>query len=159
MLREYPLFWYEEAGDALDFALQAALAEFYPAPMATGENLFSHQDARNLLRYGGLRLAAVRLRAILRPVRVSSHPSGHPHSGMVAAPLHPSRRPPDVAEHRRRPGPRRQRELPRPLPAFRRVSRRRLRGERLRNHAGTPRDRVRRQVRIDWGYAATRGVD
>ena len=23
--------------------------------MATGENLFSHQDARNLLRYGGMR--------------------------------------------------------------------------------------------------------
>src|SRR6202008_4910372 len=55
MLREYPLFWYEEAGDPLDFALQAALAEFYPGPMATGENLFSHQDARNLLRYGGMR--------------------------------------------------------------------------------------------------------
>src|SRR5881397_1929491 len=35
MLREYPLFWYEEAGDPLDFALQAALAEFYPAAMAT----------------------------------------------------------------------------------------------------------------------------
>ncbi len=55
MLREYPLFWYEEAGDPLDFALQAALAEYYPGPMATGENLFSHQDARNLLRYGGMR--------------------------------------------------------------------------------------------------------
>ncbi len=55
MLRQYPLFWYEEAGDPLDFALQAALAEFYPGPMATGENLFSHQDARNLLRYGGMR--------------------------------------------------------------------------------------------------------
>ncbi len=55
MLRAYPLFWYEEAGDPLDYALQAALAEFYPAPMATGENLFSHQDARNLLRYGGMR--------------------------------------------------------------------------------------------------------
>jgi L-alanine-DL-glutamate epimerase-like enolase superfamily enzyme len=55
MLGEYPLFWYEEAGDPLDFALQAALAEFYPGPMATGENLFSHQDARNLLRYGGMR--------------------------------------------------------------------------------------------------------
>ena len=54
-LRDYPLFWYEEAGDPLDFALQAALAEHYPAPMATGENLFSHQDARNLLRYGGMR--------------------------------------------------------------------------------------------------------
>jgi D(-)-tartrate dehydratase len=55
MLRNYPLFWYEEPGDPLDFALQAALAEFYPGPMATGENLFSHQDARNLLRYGGMR--------------------------------------------------------------------------------------------------------
>ncbi len=55
MLREYPLFWYEEAGDPLDFQLQAALAEFYPSPMATGENLFSHQDARNLIRYGGMR--------------------------------------------------------------------------------------------------------
>src|ERR1700748_78185 len=55
MLRDYPLFWYEEAGDPLDFALQAALSEFYPGPMATGENLFSHQDARNLIRYGGMR--------------------------------------------------------------------------------------------------------
>ena len=55
MLGQYPLFWYEEAGDPLDYALQATLAEFYPGPMATGENLFSHQDARNLLRYGGMR--------------------------------------------------------------------------------------------------------
>jgi L-alanine-DL-glutamate epimerase-like enolase superfamily enzyme len=55
MLRDYPLFWYEEVGDPLDYALQAALSEFYPGPMATGENLFSHQDARNLLRHGGMR--------------------------------------------------------------------------------------------------------
>jgi L-alanine-DL-glutamate epimerase-like enolase superfamily enzyme len=55
MLRDYDLFWYEEAGDPLDYRLQAALAEFYPGPMATGENLFSHQDARNLLRHGGMR--------------------------------------------------------------------------------------------------------
>jgi D(-)-tartrate dehydratase len=55
MLRDYDLFWYEEAGDPLDYQLQAALAEFYPAPMATGENLFSHQDARNLIRYAGMR--------------------------------------------------------------------------------------------------------
>lgn len=54
-LRDYPLFWYEEAGDPLDYRLQAALAEFYPGSMATGENLFSHQDAANLLRYGGMR--------------------------------------------------------------------------------------------------------
>jgi L-alanine-DL-glutamate epimerase-like enolase superfamily enzyme len=54
-LRDFPLFWYEEAGDPLDFQLQSALADFYPRPMATGENIFSHQDARNLLRYGGMR--------------------------------------------------------------------------------------------------------
>lgn len=54
-LSDYPLFWYEEAGDPLDFHLQATLAQFHPGPMATGENLFSHQDARNLLRYGGMR--------------------------------------------------------------------------------------------------------
>ncbi|CUX79473.1 MAG: L-alanine-DL-glutamate epimerase and related enzymes of enolase superfamily [Roseibaca calidilacus] len=55
MLRQYPLFWYEEIGDPLDYQLQAAMPEFYPGPMATGENLFSHHDARNLLRYGGMR--------------------------------------------------------------------------------------------------------
>lgn len=55
VLRNYPLFWYEEAGDPLDYHLQSVLAEFYPGAMATGENLFSHQDARNLIRYGGMR--------------------------------------------------------------------------------------------------------
>lgn len=49
------LFWYEEAGDPLDYDLQAELARRYPAPLATGENLFSHQDTANLLRYGGMR--------------------------------------------------------------------------------------------------------
>ncbi|GGF16991.1 D(-)-tartrate dehydratase [Aliidongia dinghuensis] len=54
-LKPYDLFWYEEAGDPLDYALQAALAAHYPNAMATGENLFSMQDARNLIRYGGMR--------------------------------------------------------------------------------------------------------
>ncbi|MCT7376749.1 mandelate racemase/muconate lactonizing enzyme family protein [Chelativorans salis] len=54
-LKPYNLFWYEEAGDPLDFQLQAELSKVYPGPMATGENLFSHQDARNLARYGGMR--------------------------------------------------------------------------------------------------------
>ncbi|MGF1631809.1 MAG: mandelate racemase/muconate lactonizing enzyme family protein [Kiloniellaceae bacterium] len=54
-MEPYKLFWYEEAGDPLDYALQAELAGHYSGPMATGENLFSHQDARNLLRHGGLR--------------------------------------------------------------------------------------------------------
>ncbi|MBO9544569.1 mandelate racemase/muconate lactonizing enzyme family protein [Caulobacter sp.] len=54
-LKKYNLFWYEEVGDPLDYALQAELSKHYELPMATGENLFSHQDARNLLRHGGMR--------------------------------------------------------------------------------------------------------
>ena len=54
-LAGYNLFWYEEAGDPLDYDLQAALAPHYAPAMATGENLFSMQDARNLIRYGGMR--------------------------------------------------------------------------------------------------------
>src|SRR5471030_2999238 len=54
-LSQYDLFWYEEPGDPLDFELQATLRNYYDKPMATGENLFSMQDARNLLRYGAMR--------------------------------------------------------------------------------------------------------
>jgi len=54
-LAPYRLRWYEEPGDPLDFELQAELANHYPGPMATGENLFSMQDARNLIRYARLR--------------------------------------------------------------------------------------------------------
>jgi D(-)-tartrate dehydratase len=53
-LAKFGLFWYEEAGDPLDFALQAELSKHYTLPLATGENLFSSQDARNLLRYAGM---------------------------------------------------------------------------------------------------------
>ena len=54
-IEHYGLFWYEEVGDPLDYRLNATLAEHYTEPLATGENLFSLQDARNLIRYGGLR--------------------------------------------------------------------------------------------------------
>jgi L-alanine-DL-glutamate epimerase-like enolase superfamily enzyme len=54
-LAPYGLRWYEEAGDPLDYQLQAKLANYYPGPMATGENLFSLQDARNLIRYAQMR--------------------------------------------------------------------------------------------------------
>jgi L-alanine-DL-glutamate epimerase-like enolase superfamily enzyme len=54
-LAQYDLFWYEEAGDPLDYELQAELARHYPGALATGENLFSMQDARNLIRHGGMR--------------------------------------------------------------------------------------------------------
>lgn len=51
----FDLFWFEEPGDPLDFALQSSLSEHYAGAMATGENLFSLQDARNLVLYGGMR--------------------------------------------------------------------------------------------------------
>src|ERR1700724_768953 len=54
-LAPYKLRWYEEAGDPLDYELQAKLAPHYQNPMATGENIFSVQDARNLIRYAGMR--------------------------------------------------------------------------------------------------------
>lgn len=52
---QYGLFWYEEVGDPLDYRLNAVLSENYTHSIATGENLFSLQDARNLIRHGGMR--------------------------------------------------------------------------------------------------------
>ena len=49
------LFWYEEPGDPLDFALHKALVNQYANPIATAENLFSRQDVTNFALYGGLR--------------------------------------------------------------------------------------------------------
>jgi L-alanine-DL-glutamate epimerase-like enolase superfamily enzyme len=49
------LRWYEEPVDPLDYLTHAALATRYAGPIATGENLFSLQDARNLIRHAGLR--------------------------------------------------------------------------------------------------------
>ncbi|WP_211354976.1 mandelate racemase/muconate lactonizing enzyme family protein [Blastococcus colisei] len=54
-IEPYGLFWYEEIGDPLDYQLNAVVSEHYRGPIATGENLFSLQDARNLVRYGGMR--------------------------------------------------------------------------------------------------------
>jgi L-alanine-DL-glutamate epimerase-like enolase superfamily enzyme len=54
-LAPYKLRWYEEPVDPLDYLLHAAIAERYAGALATGENLFSMQDARNLIRHGGLR--------------------------------------------------------------------------------------------------------
>jgi L-alanine-DL-glutamate epimerase-like enolase superfamily enzyme len=54
-LGPYGLRWYEEPVDPLDYQLHADLAARYPGPIATGENLFSMQDTRNLLRHAGLR--------------------------------------------------------------------------------------------------------
>lgn len=49
------LRWYEEATDPLDYDLHRQVAEAYAGPIATGENLFSVPDVRNLLLFGGIR--------------------------------------------------------------------------------------------------------
>lgn len=47
--------WVEEPASPLDYQRLARIAAVSPIPVATGENLFSWDDARNLLQYGGLR--------------------------------------------------------------------------------------------------------
>jgi L-alanine-DL-glutamate epimerase-like enolase superfamily enzyme len=49
------LRWFEEIGDPLDFELNRRVAAIYPGAIATGENLFSSQDVRNLLNFAGMR--------------------------------------------------------------------------------------------------------
>ena len=51
----YGLAWIEEPVGPLEYAGLARFAQVYPGVIATGENLFSAADARNLLLYGGLR--------------------------------------------------------------------------------------------------------
>ncbi len=54
-LEPYGLAWYEEPSDPLDYLTSSIVASSYPGALATGENLFSCQDAQNLVRYGGVR--------------------------------------------------------------------------------------------------------
>lgn len=54
-MRDFGLRWYEEPGDPADFSLMSKLAEAYPHRLATGENLFSNHDVRNLVLFGGMR--------------------------------------------------------------------------------------------------------
>ncbi len=51
----YQLAWIEEPVAPLDYSLLASFIKHCSTPVATGENLFSWDDARNLLRYGGIR--------------------------------------------------------------------------------------------------------
>ncbi|MCB1121491.1 MAG: mandelate racemase [Verrucomicrobiae bacterium] len=54
-LEELGLRWYEEPVDPLDFQAFNTLCRSYAPPVATGENLFSLEDTKNLIRYAGLR--------------------------------------------------------------------------------------------------------
>jgi D(-)-tartrate dehydratase len=51
----FDLRWYEEIGDPLDFDLNRQVAQAYPGRIATGENLFSLPDVKNLALFGGMR--------------------------------------------------------------------------------------------------------
>jgi L-alanine-DL-glutamate epimerase-like enolase superfamily enzyme len=51
----YRLRWFEDMCDPLDFETHAEIARTYDSPLGVGEALFSLAEARNLLRYGGLR--------------------------------------------------------------------------------------------------------
>jgi D(-)-tartrate dehydratase len=51
----YGLGWFEEPVEPLDYQAHAVLCEATAMPIATGENLFSVQDFRNLVRHGGMR--------------------------------------------------------------------------------------------------------
>lgn len=54
-LAPFKLAWIEEPAPPLDFEQLAECVRASATSLATGENLFSFDDARNLLRYGGLR--------------------------------------------------------------------------------------------------------
>lgn len=54
-LEDIRLGWIEEIAPPLDYETLAAVSAAYGGPLATGENLFSFDDTRNLLRYGGIR--------------------------------------------------------------------------------------------------------
>ena len=88
MLRDYPLFWYEEAGDPLD----------YPAAGGAGGVLSGADgDRRKPVQPSGRaqpdplrrhaarsRLAAIRLRAVLRAVRIPAHAGDAEDARLVA---------------------------------------------------------------------------
>jgi L-alanine-DL-glutamate epimerase-like enolase superfamily enzyme len=54
-MEPYKLGWFEEPVDPLDYMAHAVLCDTTSLPIATGENLFSVQDFRNLVRHGGMR--------------------------------------------------------------------------------------------------------
>jgi len=125
-LAPYGLHWYEEAGDPLDYELQSKLAEHYPGPMATGENLFSMPDARNLIRYGGMRSDRDILQfdcALSYGLVEYCERWNVERVRLVAEALHSARRPSVVAEYRGGTGAGRQRILSGHFSTLRRFSR------------------------------------
>lgn len=53
-IEQYKLKWYEEPVDPLDYQVASMVASASKTPLATGENIFSLIDSKNLVLYGGL---------------------------------------------------------------------------------------------------------
>src|SRR3954469_9486748 len=160
MLRNYPLFWYEEVGDPLNYVCSPGRPfrvlsrpdgdrrEPVLAPGCAQPPALRRDAARP-------RFPAVRLCPVLRPGRIPAHPRRSGSVRLVAVALHPARRTPDVAQHRRRPRSWRQRELPGPVPALRRLPRRCACPGWAHHHARVARHRFRGQIRPDQSHART----
>ena len=125
MLRDYPLFWYEEIGRSA--GLRAPGCDLGVLSRSDGHRREpvlapGRTQPPALRRHApGSRLVAVRLRALLWVGRVPAHAGRVEAVRLVAVALHPARRAPDVADDRGRTGPGWQRELPGPFPALRRL--------------------------------------
>ncbi len=137
-LMPYGLRWYEEPLDPLDYAAHRVLAERYAPPLATGENLFSVHDARNLIRHGGLRPDRDVLQfdpalsyGLVEYLRTLDMLARHGWSARRCVPHGGHQFALNIAVGL---GPRRQRKLPRRLRPVRRL-RRRLPGRKLRSSA------------------------
>ena len=150
-LSQYDLFWYEEPGDPLDFELQATLRNYYKNPMATGEDLFSMQDARNLIRYGGMRPDRDWLQfdcalsyGLVEYLRTLDMLKEHGWSASRCIPHGGHQMSLNIAAGLGLGG---NESLPRPVPAVRRLPRRREGREQLRHAARPARHRLRRQGR------------
>ena len=100
-LAPYGLRWYEEAGDPLDYELQARLGEVYPHTLATGREplLDAGRAQPDPLRRDapGPGRAPVRLRPLVRSGRVPAHPRHAGRARLVAADGRAPRRAPDLA--------------------------------------------------------------
>lgn len=100
--------WYEEIGDPLDYHLNSLVAQAYAGTIATGENLFSLPDVRNLLHFAGVRPGRDILQmdpglsyGLTEYLRMMAAVEA---AGFGRSCLHSAWRPPDQPAHRRRIG-------------------------------------------------------
>jgi L-alanine-DL-glutamate epimerase-like enolase superfamily enzyme len=101
MLRDYPLFWRSPRFPAAGRAggILSRTDGDRRKPVQPPGRAQPHSLRRDAARP---RLAAVRLRAVLRAVRISAHTRDVANPGLVGEPMHPAWRASDVAQYRGR---------------------------------------------------------